>query len=515
MNSKITPNSLHFAGRILERSLLANAIQRTNAVLLYGGRQAGKTALLRRIAAEQAAIPKDANELSQHEIYVYVDLMRLPYDATPSEFFALLATESVQAGVEQIKGFARPQLPKICNLEDFISSLDEIRKGCFQIDLRLIFLLDEAKRVLGSRFPRGFQDNLFSLLFGEPSEQARVAMVFSGTQHLNEFLKDDTSPIGSRSQSINLVNLGLPDVKRLGDAFLSAKYEKEAVEEISALVHELTGGHAGLTTRTMELVATKVSLDWEEIAQSISHQSLSLFENWATSFSAEARFIAEYLIASRKTNLRESVVKVEARGLNKFFVSRAFDELQYSGVAIKTGDSLIPVGTIFWSYFSDFQPDDHVNIDAHADRDVWHLVEETELAMREIIKKKFEQKFGLQAENRMAKILGEKAWGEILAMQKKSSTQYKYSRQVNSRELMSCMYIGQLGMLMTNGLAWDLFKTSYRDKRELEDKLSAVMPVRNDRAHFNTVPKKELDRCRIACDDLLAIAERMREDSVG
>jgi hypothetical protein len=48
----------------------------------------------------------------------------------------------------------------------------------------------------------------------------------------------------------------------------------------------------------------------------------------------------------------------------------------------------------------------------------------------------------------------------------------------------------------------------FRDKRELEDMTNAIMPVRNDRAHFSTVPSKELERCRIACDDLLVISER-------
>ena len=37
------------------------------------------------------------------------------------------------------------------------------------------------------------------------------------------------------------------------------------------------------------------------------------------------------------------------------------------------------------------------------------------------------------------------------------------------------------------------------------------MPVRNDRARFTSVPEKEADRCRIACDDLVAIAERALE----
>jgi len=58
------------------------------------------------------------------------------------------------------------------------------------------------------------------------------------------------------------------------------------------------------------------------------------------------------------------------------------------------------------------------------------------------------------------------------------------------------------------GPAWDMFKGFFRDKRQLEDLLNAIKPVRNDLAHFRAVPAKELDRCRIAADDLVAILER-------
>ncbi len=110
--------------------------------------------------------------------------------------------------------------------------------------------------------------------------------------------------------------------------------------------------------------------------------------------------------------------------------------------------------------------------------------------------------------DRMKQILGEKAWDKIIATQEKSKVQYKYTRETSQRDVMSCMYLGQLGMLMTNGATWELFRHCFRDKRELEDRLSCVMPVRNYRAHFTSVPAKELDRCRIACDDLLTIVER-------
>lgn len=59
------------------------------------------------------------------------------------------------------------------------------------------------------------------------------------------------------------------------------------------------------------------------------------------------------------------------------------------------------------------------------------------------------------------------------------------------------------------GLAWKLFQPAFRDKRELDDLLKCVIPVRNDLAHFRRVPAKELDRCRLAADDLLGATAKL------
>ena len=73
---------------------------------------------------------------------------------------------------------------------------------------------------------------------------------------------------------------------------------------------------------------------------------------------------------------------------------------------------------------------------------------------------------------------------------------------------MDCMYLGHLGTLIEHNSAWVLFKDLFRDKRQFQDILKAITPVRNRRAHFVEVPEKELERCRINCDDLLVIVEQ-------
>lgn len=56
---------------------------------------------------------------------------------------------------------------------------------------------------------------------------------------------------------------------------------------------------------------------------------------------------------------------------------------------------------------------------------------------------------------------------------------------------------------MSHNAAWARFKGPFVDKRELEDLIKSIVPVRNDLAHFRRVPIKELSRCRIATDDLM------------
>ena len=50
---------------------------------------------------------------------------------------------------------------------------------------------------------------------------------------------------------------------------------------------------------------------------------------------------------------------------------------------------------------------------------------------------------------------------------------------------------------------------AFRDKRELEDLIRAIVPVRNDAAHYRSVPRRELERCRLAIDDLTILISRL------
>jgi len=60
---------------------------------LYGGREAGKTSLLLKIEEDMSKLSGHICILADLNVPIYVDLMRLPYDAGPEDFFRMLASK--------------------------------------------------------------------------------------------------------------------------------------------------------------------------------------------------------------------------------------------------------------------------------------------------------------------------------------------------------------------------------------------------------------------------------------
>lgn len=140
------------------------------------------------------------------------------------------------------------------------------------------------------------------------------------------------------------------------------------------------------------------------------------------------------------------------------------------------------------------------------------MIRETETGLRQLIRGEFERKWPGTADDQIRKILGEKVWNDLEAMQKRNEKSYSTSPR-SLTEILDCTYLGQLGELIRSNASWHMFKKLFRDKRELEDLLRDITPVRNDFAHFRTVPERELDRCRIRCEDLLALMSRVDADA--
>lgn len=143
------------------------------------------------------------------------------------------------------------------------------------------------------------------------------------------------------------------------------------------------------------------------------------------------------------------------------------------------------------------------------ERKAWELIETVELRLRSVVRARFEAKWKGDADAKLKKALGDDAWSKI--EQNLAKGQYRLSPATDGgrAEILDFCYLGQLTNLMMWGEAWDLFRVPFKDKRELQDLAGDIIPVRNDRAHFRPVPPKELQRCKLACDDLLVHLERL------
>jgi hypothetical protein len=137
----------------------------------------------------------------------------------------------------------------------------------------------------------------------------------------------------------------------------------------------------------------------------------------------------------------------------------------------------------------------------------WKMIEGIELDLRALVRRKYDEKWGKAADRRIRDVLGEDACRTI--ERNRASYVGRYGEDRKHDPLLDFAYLGQLSQLMTANEAWELFRSAFTDKRQVEDLCKAIVPVRNDRAHFRSVPDQELLRCRVATVDLAKALKRL------
>ena len=248
----------------------------------------------------------------------------------------------------------------------------------------------------------------------------------------------------------------------------------------------------------------------QEVSLQVADGSRRLFEHWMAHFSEDAR-VALKRIATQQVGLRRREVAqlLADGGRDRFGAERTWHELQYVGVCKVDGEGrLTKCNALFWRYYQEFEPGDLVGT-ADEER-VWDLIKETEVSLRSLVYRKYGEKWPGREVVMMKRVLGEE-WKKVEKVRSQAKAAYPLSPG-QERALMDCMYLGQLGALMEHNQAWDIFKGSFGDKRELGRMLKNIYPVRNDIAHFVPVPSKELQRCGIACDDVLVIVRQATDE---
>jgi hypothetical protein len=317
---------------------------------------------------------------------------------------------------------------------------------------------------------------------------------------------DETSPIGSRASRHIISNLSKDAISEM----LKHADSKIAEDEVSIFadaIHKQTGGHAGLSSQIVWRIAglpgdrhsesdLKVTLDGVLI------DCMQTMRIWNSALSDEAGVVRDKLARNQQLTLSQAAGFLAEGQYERFAADQAFDELEFTGIAIRNQDSLTRSNLIFWTYL---EPYNKAGEATKEERELWELIEKTELAVRSFILSKYKEAWPDRWEAVMERVLGSVAWAKVSENLRRSARNYPYSPEQPQKDVIDCMYIGQLQMLIVFRDSWPLFSNFFKDRRQVEDIFRAITPVRNDRAHFNSVPQRELSRCRLSCGDLLSI----------
>lgn len=211
------------------------------------------------------------------------------------------------------------------------------------------------------------------------------------------------------------------------------------------------------------------------------------------------------VVSSGFLALDEIPARLAASGFNRYGADRVAEELQFAGIVVRDTVGLRLSNLIYARFITAHMA---TAPGTDTERDAWAAIEQAELALRRAVRDRYASRWQAEADNRMRANLGTESWRKITRNRIRSASSYRYTNHSPDGDVLHYAYFGQLTQLMLARDAWDLFAIVFRDKRELEDITRDVMPVRNDNAHFRTVPERETLRTKLRSDDLLTLLRR-------
>jgi hypothetical protein len=189
--SSVVPSEMFF-GRALE----LQAIQGQNGrCFIYGGRQLGKTALLRKVERTFHA-PND------RRFAKWIDLRAegIGVNKAPSEIWVSIAREFRQIGAIP-EDFAEPNPNVKGRVEAFISQLKQYLGA--NANRRILLLLDEADRFFDQDGRTGFQETARLKGLMEDTER-RFKVVFAGLHNVLRMTERANHPLAHLGEPINV-----------------------------------------------------------------------------------------------------------------------------------------------------------------------------------------------------------------------------------------------------------------------------------------------------------------------
>ncbi|PWU14392.1 MAG: hypothetical protein C5B50_17595 [Verrucomicrobia bacterium] len=366
--SEILEPSAEFCfGRDGECELIKHVPFNEGVAFLFGGWQMGKTTVLLRVQRNLARRATKGKNMDLAVVPIYLDHEALPPLDSRGICEALLQ-ETLESCKKQISGFKWPrQARSKLTIVEFASELDALFAAYGYIHLRLLFLLDNCKRL--ARLDPAFVGNLQWLLCTRPSKfRSRVSMIFAGGWEMYSLFVAKISP--PRPEVIHLGNLRNKDLRALIESHASGRSLPIQIDEISSEIQTATGGHPGLSRLAAEALIECNAGELRQAIHRFFEMKPELFDRISTGLSDEAKSIQELLCNrtplsraevanSLKPTKSAQLANDESEykdGLGrgnqwpKLSASRVCDELRFSGIAEVDGPEVRRIGTMYWKW---------------------------------------------------------------------------------------------------------------------------------------------------------------------
>ena len=100
--------------------------------------------------------------------------------------------------------------------------------------------------------------------------------------------------------------------------------------------------------------------------------------------------------------------------MDSFASDRVVEELLYTGALINNNGRLLKANPLLWEFMERHGKEEP---GSQNERETWNLIQETELALREFLRKAYEHQWPGRALEQMKYNLGHDEWEKLLAIQ--------------------------------------------------------------------------------------------------
>lgn len=519
-----------FVGRLDKVDDISQRIRGGESFAIIGGTRIGKTSLLLQVKRTLTADPESIVGRVVGPIFLSTHQFgRL----TRTTIFATILSE-LRAYVDGAAGEKLAEFIQTVrgggvdgdNAFDFFrSSLEEL----MTLDNRfqLFIMIDEVDELKRHEWSTVFFSNL-RFLVSQSSIRERVNVMIAGTLSAKDLWDTAGSPFYNVVTVEELRVLSGEDLSGL----IPAGFADGLPGEVETALIAEVGGHPYLMQFYLDglhkLRGAGTTLDGEsvqQIGQRFVRERRGDLKIWWNACNDDARLVLTEMASEGSVLTRIQAIRLcgdvddaelaldqllvnglaEEIRINQFMAgSRLF--LRWAAERIemlaegKNSSAMEPYTS------SPVVPADQPDVE----RQVWDQIKQVELALRKVVWDMYLEHWQEDSFRIVAKALGPDVLRQLEKQQKRHCQRYPMTKTDTQQEpdILEFCYISQLEQLMTYSPAWLLFRPLFRDQREMRDLFAAIRQVRNDQAHFRTVPRRETERCLLACGDLLAILER-------